>query len=346
LYGTTAGGGKSGFGTLFKFDKTGKYTVLHNFAGAPIDGANPNGGLVRDKFGNFYGTTVVGGSTDGGTVFKLDTTGKETVLHSFVFNSSDGMWPSSGLIEDSHGNLYGTALTGGAYNGGIVFKLDTKGTETILYNFTGGTTDGMWPSSTLLLSKGRLYGTTGFGGTSDLGTVFVLDKSNETVVFNFAGTAGEFPFSGLIKDSTGNLYGTARFGGDLDCHAKSSGCGTVFRLDADGNQTVLYGFRGTPDGGDVLGGLVMDKVGNLYGTTSRGGTSLCLSWPFIGCGTIFKVDQTGKEIVLHDFTGRADGQNPFGTLVLDSKGNLYGTATFGGTGCKGIGCGTLFRLTP
>ena len=257
------------------------------------------------------------------------------------------MWPSAALIQDSHGNLYGTTITGGArYSGGIVFKLDTDGTETILHHFTGNTADGMWPSSSLLLSKGRLYGTTGFGGTSGLGTVFVLDKSKETVVFNFALTAGIFPSSGLIKDSTGNFYGTAQYGGDLDCHAKSSGCGTVFRLDADGNLTVLYAFRGTPDGGDVLGGLVMDELGNLYGTTSRGGTSLCLSWPFIGCGTIFKVDQTGKETVLYDFTGAADGQNPFGTLVLDSKGNLYGTAKAGGTGCKPSGCGTLFRLTP
>jgi uncharacterized repeat protein (TIGR03803 family) len=166
------------------------------------------------------------------------------------------------------------------------------------------------------------------------------------VVFNFTGTAGEFLFSGLISDSSGNFYGTTEFGGDLDCHAKSSGCGTVFRLDANGKQRVLYAFRGSPDGGDVLGGLVMDKVGDLYGTTSRGGTNLCLSTPFIGCGTIFKVDQTGKETVLYDFTGGTDGKNPFDTLILDTKGNLYGTATYGGTGCKPNGCGTLFRLTP
>jgi uncharacterized repeat protein (TIGR03803 family) len=320
--------------------------VLHNFAGAPTDGANPNGGLVRDKFGNFYGTTLQGGTTDGGTVFKLDTTGKEAVLYSFVRNSSDGMWLYGGLILDSLGNLYGTTSTGGTHNGGIVFKLDTHGTETILHDFGGNATDGMWPFSTLLLSKGRLYGTTGFGGTSDNGTVFMLNNSKESVVFNFTGTAGEFLFSGLISDSSGNFYGTTEFGGDLDCHAKSSGCGTVFRLDANGKQRVLYAFRGSPDGGDVLGGLVMDKVGDLYGTTSRGGTNLCLSTPFIGCGTIFKVDQTGKETVLYDFTGGTDGKNPFDTLILDTKGNLYGTATYGGTGCKPNGCGTLFRLTP
>ncbi len=347
LYGTTAYGGKLGFGTLFKVDKLGNYAVLYNFAGSPADGAYPNGTLVRDKLGNFYGTTSQGGTTNGGTVFKLDTTGNETVLYSFVLNSFDGMWPYAGLIKDSHDNLYGTASAGGAYNGGIVFKLDTAGTETILHNFTGNTTDGMWPYSTPLLSNGRLYGTTSFGGTSDLGTIFVLNRSKETVAFNFAGTAGEFPFSGLLKDSAGNFYGTTQYGGDLTCHAQSSGCGTVFKLDAAGNQTVLYKFLGSPDGDDVAAGLVMDRVGNLYGTTAYGGTGSCQNTPFVGCGTIFEIDQTGKETVLYDFIGAADGKYPFGTLIRDNKGNLYGSTAYGGgKGCNGGGCGTLFVLTP
>jgi uncharacterized repeat protein (TIGR03803 family) len=346
LYGTTAYGGKYGFGTLFKLDKSGHFTVLYSFAGSPSDGAYPNGGLVRDKAGNFYGTTSQGGATNGGSVFKFDTTGKETVLYSFIANSSDGMWPYAELIRDATGNLYGTASANGAFGGGTVFKIDSSGKETVLHNFSGNSTDGMWPEAGLRLSGGRLYGTTAFGGTSNLGTIFVLHKSAETVAFNFAGTAGEFPFSSFVKDSSGNFYGTTEFGGDMTCNAPSSGCGTVYKLDASGNHTVLYSFLGSPDGDAPIAGVIVDKSGNLYGATPYGGTGSCQNSPFMGCGTIFKLDQTGKETVLFNFTGGADGKYPFGTLIRDVKGNLYGSTAQGGTGCGGSGCGTLFKLTP
>ena len=345
LYGTTVAGGNLGLGTVFKLSKAG-LRVLYRFPGSPSDGAYPYGPLVRDAAGNFYGTTSRGGATDGGTVFKLDASGKETVLYNFVANSSDGMLPSAGLIRDAAGNLFGTASSGGTYNGGIVFEVDSAGTETVLHNFAGAITDGTWPQSGLLLANGRLYGTTPFGGTSNLGTIFVLNKSLEKVVYNFADAAGEFPAAGLIKDSRGNFYGTTQFGGNLSCNAPSSGCGTVFKLDADGNQTVLYSFLGSPDGDDPVAGVVLDDSGTLYGTTVYGGTGTCQDSP-PGCGTIFKVDQNGKETVLFNFTGGADGKFPFGGLVRDSKGNLYGTTSQGGSaGCFGSGCGTVFKLTP
>jgi uncharacterized repeat protein (TIGR03803 family) len=166
-------------------------------------------------------------------------------------------------------------------------------------------------------------------------------------VIDFATAEGEFPFAGLIKDSAGNFYGTTQYGGNLSCHAESSGCGTVFKLDANGNETVLYSFLGVPDGDDVIAGLVSDKIGNLYGVTAYGGTGGCQNAPYQGCGTIFEIDPTGKETVLYNFTGGADGKYPYGGLVRDSKGNLYGTvAEGGGKGCGGSGCGAVFMLKP
>src|SRR6185369_16323811 len=124
LYGTTEGGGAFGvFGTVFKLDASGNLTVLHSFAGAPTDGEFPLAGLIRDKAGNLYGTTEVGGAFNNGTVFKVDSTGKETVLHSFAGSPSDGGFPQGGLILDKAGNLYGTTGKGGASNLGTIFKL-------------------------------------------------------------------------------------------------------------------------------------------------------------------------------------------------------------------------------
>jgi len=346
LYGTTAYGGKSRFGTIFELDKAGKFTELYEFKGTPNDGAYPNGGLISDAAGNFYGTTSQGGATNAGTIFVLNLrTGKENVLYSFVADSSDGMWPYTGLTWDASGNLYGVASTGGLDAGGIVFKFDSPGTFHIIHNFSGNLTDGLYPYGVLLLLNGKLYGTTSFGGTSNLGTIFALDQSRESILFNFSGAAGEFPYAGLVVDAAGNFYGTTQFGGDLACNAPSSGCGTVFKLDADGDQTVLYSFQGSPDGDDAVSGLVLDDSGNLYGATAYGGTGRCQSTS-TGCGTLFKVDQSGDETVLFNFTGGADGKFPFGTLVRDSVGNLYGSATQGGKDCGNDGCGTIFELTP
>jgi uncharacterized repeat protein (TIGR03803 family) len=346
LYGTTKAGGTGGLGTVFKVDPLGKYAVLHNFAGGPADGSTPSGGLVGDVAGNLYGTTVTGGATGGGTVFKVDASGNETVLHSFGANSSDGMWPYATPIREGKGYLYGTASTGGSHGGGIVYRLDSAGKETVLHSFSSNATDGNSPSAGLLLYKGVFYSTTSFGGTSNLGTIFALHGTKETVTFNFGGTAGEFPFAGLTKDPSGNLYGATQFGGDLSCNAASSGCGTVYKLDPAGQQTILYSFLGSPDGDDVVAGVVLDKLGNVYGTTVYGGTGSCQSTPFMGCGTIFAVNQNGQETVLYNFTGGADGAYPFGGIIRDNKGNSYGTAAQGGdNSCPG-GCGTVFKLTP
>jgi uncharacterized repeat protein (TIGR03803 family) len=186
LYGTTSGGGASGLGVVFKLNKTGE-TVLHSFTGG-ADGGTPYAGLTRDSAGNLYGTTYGGGASGGGVVFKVDTTGTETVLYNFT-RKPGGTNPYASLIQDSVGNLYGTTYYGGASIWGVVFKLDTTGTETVLYSFTGGA-DGAEPYAGLLRdSAGNLYGTTVFGGASNWGVVFKLNKTGETVLHSFTGGA-------------------------------------------------------------------------------------------------------------------------------------------------------------
>ena len=341
LYDTTASGGAYDFGTVFKVNPAGKETVLYSFTGQADSGA-PNAGLVRDAQGNLYGTTFGGGQSIWGTVFKLDTAGNLTTLYNLA-----NAHALAGLVEDAQGNLYGTTYDGGVPNGsGMVYEVDNTGKETQLYAFTGGA-DGSTPYGGVVLdAQGNLYGTTASGGAYGSGTVFKLDTAgNETVLYSFTGQAGGGgPEAGLVLDVQGNLYGTASGGGINNCNY---GCGTVFKVDPAGNETVLYSFAGAPDGATPLASLVRDAEGNLYGTTFSGGNSGCGPWQ--RCGTVFKVDTTGSETVLHRFTGLGgDGGNPWAAIALDAKGDLFGTTYDGGNlACNApTGCGTVFKLTP
>lgn len=284
LYGTTFEGGTFGAGTVFKVSATGQERVLYSFTGG-ADGGFPYGGLIRDSTGTFYGTTSERGSETScpygcGTLFKLDSTGKETVLHSFSGGIADGAYPLAGLVRDSSGNLYGTTSGGGTSNLGTVFKIDSSGNETVLHNFTGSSTDGSLPYAGLIRDGlGNLYGTTYQGGFYGPGTVFKLAPSGMLTVlhsFSYNGVDGALPYGGLVRDSSGNLYGTTFIGG-------SGGVGAVFKLDVKGNETILYNFTYSTDGGYPYGSLVRDAAGNLYGTSSQAGDPSCL------CGTVFKI---------------------------------------------------------
>jgi uncharacterized repeat protein (TIGR03803 family) len=331
LYGTTLEGGTFDEGTVFKVDPSGNETVLHNFTSSNGAGAYPLGGLVMDAAGNLYGTTQFGGSSNDGTVFKLDTSGNETVLHSFA--DYDGGNPGAGLIMDAAGNLYGTTRQGGLLEAGTVFKLDTSGTETVLYSF-GSFGDGAHPAPALIMDKaGNLYGTTVQGGTAFNGTVFKLDISgNETVLHSFTGNDGGSPLAALVMDAAGNLYGTTNQGG-------ANGSGTVFELGTSGTETVLHSFAKTGgDGWSPVGSLVMDAAGKLYGTTQFGGAD---GGAGNGAGSVFKLDTSDNETVLHSFGSSGDGANPVADLIMDKAGNLYGTTVGGGAN----GYGTVFKLT-
>jgi uncharacterized repeat protein (TIGR03803 family) len=352
LYGTTGGGGAFGYGAVFKLQANGKETVLHSFTGG--DGFAPFAGLLRDAEGNLYGTTKDGGTSEGGgciygcgTVFKLDKRGRERVLHAFTWKNGDGALPVAPLVRDGNGHLYGVTSAGGAgfcdgYGCGMIFRISKSGKESAFYSFTGGT-DGLFPAGGLVLdANGNLYGATTDGGNPNggYGTLFKVHKDGKhTVLYMLDGkTDGANPFGSLVRGESGNLYGTARNGGDPSC-GEVYGCGTVFELDNTGKFTVLYSFTGQTDGGHPETGLVRDRAGNLYGTTSAGGDMQC------SCGVVFKLEPNGNFTVLHSFTGGADGIFP-NDLLLDAAGNLYGTTPEYGITHRIIGSGVVFKLTP
>lgn len=273
---------------------------------------------------------------------------KETRIHEF----NGGVDPV-GLVADRGGNLYGTTGSDGFYRSGTVFQVRPSAygiwTESTIYSFSGGS-DGADPESVLTLdAQGNLYGTTqsGGGGSCSCGTVFELSRSAEgiwaeTTLYTFAGGAdGSSPrYTSLIVDDAGNLYGVTEFGGN------ASG-GTVFELSPQAGggwtETVLYAFAGgASDGANPFGGVVFDAAGNLYGSASDGGSSLCGD----GCGGIFQLSpQAGggwQERMIYFFQKSDDGAEPDSLLIIDPAGNLYGMTQFNGSG----NCGTVFKLSP
>jgi uncharacterized repeat protein (TIGR03803 family) len=329
-------------------------SVLHSFSGSPSDGSTSVAPLILDTAGNLYGTTAGGGnatcgstgSSGCGTVFKVDSSGNETLLHQF--SGSDGAFPAGGLVMDAAGNLYGTTVSGGSgglcknSGCGTVFKIDSAGNFTLLHAFTETSTDGGNPTAGLILdSSNHLYGTTGFGGASGTGTVFMMDTtgSNVTLLHSFVSTDGTEPSAPLIMDSAGNLYSTTFSGG-------AGGVGTVFELNiASGNFKVLHAFNLSTDGGYSSAPVVMDSANNLYGTTAGNGTGGSY-------GALFKIDNLGNFSVLHAFTGSADGGylgtegRPAAGLVFDPSGNLYGTTASGGAPVSQTSTGgTIFEYS-
>lgn len=349
----------------------------HKFQGVP-DGSEPDGGLVSDGAGNFYGTTTGGGRSSCGfsapfcgTVFKMspgeDGGWKETVIYRFK-GGADGAGPEGTLIFDAAGNLYGTTVTGGndeVCNGegcGTVFKLSPNQnggwTETVLHRFLGST-DAQEPGSGVVLDKlGNLYGSAGGGCIEECnGTIFKLAPNSgggwtESILYTFlGGTDGGFP-SALAVDGAGNLFGTTTSGGVTN--SPCGGCGTVFELSPSTNgnwqKTILYSFTDGLDGGAPSSGVTFDGAGNLFGETFDGGSFAC---PESGCGVIYELNSESgswKFSVVFTFNGLdgAKGSQPSGGLTLDTNGNLYGATDTGGlaTCNNGNGCGTIFKLSP
>jgi uncharacterized repeat protein (TIGR03803 family) len=335
FYGATYnGGGKPACpdcGTVFKVTPAGSLTTLYSFGGP--DGANPAAGLIRAGDGNFYGTTVAGGTDGGGTIFRITPAGVLTTLYSFpaasgVFGNS----PYAPLIQAADGNFYGTTLSGGAYGDGTVFRMTPDGVVTTLHSFN--LADGAFPFAALLqAADGNFYGTTSAGPVSySGGTIFKITSGGVfTSLYSFGSNDdGELPFGGLVQASDGNFYGTTSSGGLLE--------GTVFQMTPAGEVTTLYDFLyAAPSAG-----LIQATDGNLYGTTSDGGGDG--GYQQSGSGTIFKITPAGALTVLHSFTG-SDGLAPSGGLLQAGNGLLYGTASTGGAGtaCLG-GCGVVFSL--
>jgi uncharacterized repeat protein (TIGR03803 family) len=385
LYGTTKYGGTGtcatadgpiSCGTVFRLSPPSTVggawteTILYNFLGPGGDGAWPQSPLRLDKNGNLYGTTTAGGNgttcasgnfnAGCGTIFQLSPpalgTGAwtETTLYNFQDNG-DGYIPVGHLAMDAKGNLYGVTVLDGTAGLGVTYRLSppaqsgSSWTEAVLYNFQG-TGDGSQPQGGLIFDKqGNLFGVTNAGGSANLGTVFRLTPSNqgqswtENVLHSFlGGSDGANPSASLTLDANGNLYGTTSHGGSSS-KCFQAACGTVFSLTRNaGNWTehVLYSFKGGNDGQYPYAGVTSDKKGNLYGTTSQGGSV------GVNFGTIFRLLPSTSgwtEQVVHSFKGYPDGDEPMAGLLLGLNGNFFGTTS---GGAMLLGTGTVFELHP
>jgi uncharacterized repeat protein (TIGR03803 family) len=363
FYGTTSAGGTSGgtncFGTVFKITSEGQLTYLHRFTGD--DGAAPLARLAQGRDGCFYGTTSAGGlyvqdaSGDWeswGTVFKISPGGVLTTLYRFN-NGGDSANPQASLAQGSDGYLYGTTSGAGSAWGtglagtgaGTVFRVSTNGGLTTLYSFFCRNYGG-YPYQLVQGSDGYLYGTANWGGTNgaDAGTVFRLDDyGNLTSLHSFGvGADGSAPPDGLVQGKDGCFYGTTSAGG-------TNGCGTVFKITADGVLATLWSFAGGSGGGSPMAGLVQGSDGYLYGTTMYGANSSSVPGLDQPAGTVFKLSTNGALTVLHQFpcVDPSDGAYPCARLIQGRDGCFYGTTLWGGcyTDTGNIGYGTVFKIT-
>jgi uncharacterized repeat protein (TIGR03803 family) len=356
LYGTTGFGGIYGAGTVFQLTPVSggwNETVVYSFTGGS-DGGYPQSGVIFSAGGAIYGTTSAGGAAGLGTVFEL-TSGPgvwtETVLYSF--SGSDGAYPYASVVLAASGALYGTTELGGALGYGVVFELTPPTvsggawTETVLYSFTGGD-DGAFPYAGVAIDgKGDLFGTAAFGGTSQKGTVFKLTppaKSGgawtETVLHNFTGSDGGFPYAGVILGTGGVLYGTTTGG-------VTAGNGTAFELTPPSTgkvwkETILHKFTGGADGASPHAALTAGPKGTLLGTGLGGGAAP--SWN--GHGVVFELVPPSSggawtETVPYTFQGGDDGGDPDAPLTAGASGVFYGTSLRGGT----AGLGTVFQVS-
>jgi uncharacterized repeat protein (TIGR03803 family) len=352
LFGATSGGGGlgcngQGCGTVFELSHAsdGKWSerILYSFKEEP-DGFGPFGRVIFDADGNLYGTTVYGGMYGYGAAFELTPSSvgwTENVI--FSFDLTDGCCPYGGLVISKEGPLYGA--------GGAAFKLTDEfdvWTETVLHRFNRVHGDGYDPfADPILDGDGNIYGTTTYGGSQNFGIVYKLTaqldgKWKEGRLHDFCPTGpphcpdGANPGSGsLAMDDSGSIYGTTRSGGCCG--------GVIFKLVPQGGtqwkEVVLYAFRGGFLGEGPNSGVVRDKSGNLYGTTIYGGSANC------DCGVVYKLapQKNGKwkYTVLHTFVG-SDGAQPDANLIIDDRGNLYGTAATGGQ----YNAGVAFEVTP
>ncbi|MBZ5573821.1 MAG: hypothetical protein LAO09_18300 [Acidobacteriia bacterium] len=350
LYGTTEGGGYScfpydGCGTVFKVTPAGKLTSLYRFCDTCETGDFPASGLFLAIDGNFYGTTVLGGVANAGTVFKITSAGKLT-SQSICSQPDCGKSPYGSLLQAADHNFYGTTEVGGANGEGTVFEVTPTGILTVLHGF-GGYPDGDEPEAGLVQSvDGSLYGTTWAGGAYNSGMIFRVNPGGKvTTFYSFCAeldcTDGESPVSALFQGKEGNFYGTTWRGGDITC-GSGVGCGTVFKITPAGLLTTLHTFEFT-DGAHPIGAVMQATDGNIYGTTSEGGDATCNAPN--GCGTIFRVTSAGMLTTLHTFES-TDGASPWGGLLQATNGILYGTTASGGdlTCNSSNGCGTIFSL--
>lgn len=362
FYGTNFSGGPNGNGFIFKLTPQGVMTVLHFFGDGSVvsDGTNPNPGLVQGSDGNFYGTTKNGGTAGKGTIFQMTPQGVETaIIHSFGDSSvdHDGLNPESGLIAGTDGNFYGTTQNGGTPNGqGTVYQLTPQGAVNILHTFGDGTvTNDGSPGASNGNGLPRLvegvdhnfYGVTAAGGSAGLGSIYQITSGGTVTILHSFGTVtndGAAPLASLIVGFDGNFYGTTQSGGSADS-------GTIFTMTPTGTVTIIHHFHDgttTNDGTGPVGNLRESSDGNLYGTTSGGGS---------GFGTVFEILATQISILPAVVTGSSSVTVGGGESVVEGPttelfyagswtltGTLPAALLFDST--SGIISGTILATDP
>jgi len=350
IYGTTVLGGEFGGGTVFQLRPTPngwEQAVLYSFTGG-TDGGEPYKGVTIDRRGNLYGTAVTGGSggCEGGcgVVYKLTKSGgtwNQTVIHAFT-GGDDGSGPGARVTIDRSGDIYGMTPTGGTYGVGTIYKLHPHAGSwdfQVIHTFTGAADGATGSAGRMLLLHGRLYGAATAGGLYGSGVVFELTPTavgewDFRALYSFHGQPdGSFPYGALLRVS-GKIYGTTYYGGE-------NGIGAVYELSprsvGEWDGRVIYSFQTGSDGNSPISNLVRDGFGNLYGTTSEGGS---------GSGTIFKLTPIGggqwTESVVHSFEGPPDGGFSYNGMVVDRFGNFYGATVHGGEADDGC----VYKFTP
>jgi uncharacterized repeat protein (TIGR03803 family) len=386
LYGSTTDGGgapscgTTGCGTVYELSPNGS-SGWNEKVLAVFDLTTTGWALSSGVFLNAEGQLIGEGwegatNADAGFVYSLTpASGQWNYSAVSNFTYTDGGYPTTSLVATSKGYLYGTTQSGGSFDMGTVFELKPSSngswSESVIYNFsqghavTGTIYPTAQPSSLIVDAAGNLYGEAVGGGSKNDGMVYKLSPQPDgswkfTTLYSFlGGTGGTSPFGGLLMDNTGNLYGTTEYGGKGTIQGqRPTGSGIVFELSPGKNgvwtEKTLYQFGGYPtDGALSVANLILDSAGNLYGTTSQGGSGSCTAefGALIGCGIVFELSSEGgawQETILHSFQeGTQDGQLPLAGLTFGRSGNLFGTTYYGGSGSGQSGSGgTVFELSP
>jgi len=286
--------------------------------------------LVQGLDGNLYGTTTGGGADSSGTVFKLTPAGKVTAIYNFCSEAAcaDGSTPYGGLVLATNGFFYGTTSAGGGTaNSGTVYKITAAGALTVMHTFDG--TDGELSYVGMIqATNGTLYGTTSAGGSDGAGAIFEMTPAGGFTSLISAGVGiGKFPDARLVQGTNGNLYGVSYDSG-------------VYELTLAGK--VIFGGNTLGTGSGSTSALVQASNGSFYGTTAEGGAN--------NSGTVFEMTSGGTAKTIYSFcteTNCTDGSTPWAGLILGTDGNLYGTASVGGSAAGGTpgGAGTIFKIT-
>ena len=327
VYGTTPNGGADNDGVVYELNASGAESVIYSFTGQP-NGSGPDGSVIMDGKGNYYGTTPYGGAHGDGTVYVITSSGTESVLYSFAGGTADGCYPQGGLLLHK-GTLYGTTSNCGAHNEGVLFSVTTSGTERLLHSFAGGDSDGAYPYYAGLIVNAKtdlFYGVTEAGGSANDGVLYEMNKKGKVRVL--------WSFAGGTKDGC-NAYGTPTFDKNYNLYGTTYACGasnygTVWKVTQEGKkvkETILHSFAGAPnDGENPINGVGLDAKGDIYGATESGGAN--------SDGAVYELSKNGKFTLLHSFD-YSDGAYPYGLVFVEPNGDVYGTAHFGGTGSYG-----------